>query len=152
MGSCELSREEASSRVDPSRFISRWSWISADLKKCRVRVCGSRFKQDGNERYSRVHDNDLPNPLPDPRFNQQRYVHDTNLLSLDPSNNNSPNHRLPHSRVHDPIQLLPLPLVVEYHGPELLPIQVSVWLEYILPERLDDSGISGRSWKNRFSG
>ena len=32
MGSWEWSREEASSRVDPSRFISRWSCNSADLE------------------------------------------------------------------------------------------------------------------------
>jgi hypothetical protein len=134
--------------VDPSRFISRWSWISADLKKCRVRG----VNRMGTSGLSRVYDDDLPNPFPNPRFNQQRHVHDTHPLSPDPSPNNSPNHRFPHSGVHDPIQPFPLPLVVEYHSPEFLPVQASVRLEYILSESLDDGGISVRSRENRFSG
>jgi hypothetical protein len=53
--------------------------------------------------------------------------------------------------MHDPVQLLPLPLVIEYHAPQLLPIQVSVRLEYVLAERLDDGGIRGRTRKDGFS-
>jgi len=53
--------------------------------------------------------------------------------------------------MYDPIQLLPLPLVIEYYAAKFLPIQVPVRLEYILAEVLDDVGISGRTRQNRFS-
>jgi len=53
--------------------------------------------------------------------------------------------------MHDPVQLLPLPPVIEYHGPKFLPVQVSIRLKDIFAKRLDDSGIGGRARQNRFS-
>ena len=109
------------------------------------------FRKEMGEGYSRIHNNDFPNPLPNTRLNQQRHIHNTNLLSPNPSTDDTPKHRSPHGGMHDPIQLFPLPLVVEYHGAEFLPIQVPVRLEYILAEVLDDGGISGCTRQNRLA-
>lgn len=69
-----------------------------------------------------VHHDDLAHPLPQPALDQQRHVHHDDLVAPPPRFENAPEDRACDGRVHDPVQNLALPFVVEDDAPELLPV------------------------------
>lgn len=123
MGICDFKRAEASSVREPSRFMSRCSWSSGELKMKDER--GRVAKQEKHD--APVHHNDLAHPLIQATFYKERGVKYTHLLSPDPIREHRPEHRPPHGGMHDAIQLFPLRLIVEDDRAQFLAVEVPVW-------------------------
>jgi len=79
MGSCELSRADASVSLELSRRMSRWSWISGGLWDW---VMGSIGRKRRN---APVNDNDKTDEPPQRTLDQQRNIENTPFLSSHPA-------------------------------------------------------------------
>ena len=148
MGSCAFNRADASSREEPSRFMSRCSWISAELPgRCISTVVGQGGRK-GEERevlHLPVHHHDLPDPLPQPALDEQRHIQHTRALAPPPTPHHRPKHRPPHGGVHDRIELRALRGVGEDERAEGRAVECAVRAEDRGPERARDRRERGRA-------
>lgn len=90
--------------------------------------------------HSPIHNDDLPDPLPQPALNQQRHIKDTHPLASPPMPQHTPEHLTAHGGVHDTVELATGALVREDDAPELGPVERAVGEEDVGPERAHDGG------------
>ena len=96
--------------------------------------------RDANDDDEPVDHHHLSNHLPQRPLNKQWNIKHTILVPPNPMSQNLPKHGRPHSRVHNPIQLPPLLLIIKYDRTQFLPVKSPVWLNYAVAEICLDLG------------
>lgn len=84
-----------------------------------------------------VYHNDLPNPLKQPRLDQQRHIQHASPLPSQPTSHHLRNDRSPHRWVNNPVQRSPLLLIVEHYLADRLAVEGD-------PVGLEDAGTEVR--------
>lgn len=95
-----------------------------------------------------VDDYNLRAVLPNACFNEQRNVYDTDFVACKPVTRDFPYHFLPHSRVDDSVQQLPLSLVTEYDLTQSSSVNSarSIFQNNVVPKRRDNLGVGRSAW------